>query len=77
MKPTHVSISKGKGEPATTWRLGNPLPGQQIQCIGDDGLVHRVCHWQSWFEVGTVVFTSGERHHFHGPGQAKHRRANQ
>ena len=50
-----------------TYRLGMFFPHRkQVQCIGlHDSLVHRVCHFEEHFRVGTKCYTSGEHLHFH------------
>jgi len=57
-----------------TYRLGAvegyPSTYQKIECIGDDGLVHRVVTWRNGWGMGTKVYTSGEHLHFHRNGFA-------
>lgn len=75
MKPTHVTINDER-----TYRLGQVRSsgsrGLEADCHDmQDGLVHRVCYWAEHLACGSIVKTSGDTLHFHGPGQAKAREA--
>lgn len=52
------------GNPST-YRLGQVVPGGKIECLKPDGLVRRVCHYDSSVHTGQTIITSGERLHFH------------
>lgn len=60
--PTHVRITTLDDEEVVgTFQLGNfHQQSKKIGCI-KDGLVHRVCHFDSSIGAGSAVLTSGER----------------
>lgn len=65
---THVTITK-KGdlgrEYSETYRLGQEVGGNKIQCL-KDGLVHRVCYWPTGGAyLGKSVYTNGETLSYH------------
>lgn len=61
MQATHVTID------GRTYRLGQTSRhDSQIQCVAEDGLVHRVCYWRpGGIQAGEHLYTSGKTHHYH------------
>lgn len=43
MRITHVTITQN--DHSATYRLGQVVSGDKIQCLNDKGLVERVCYW--------------------------------